>query len=63
MGDLIIEGVYYDSVDPELLKQGFGMYVTKDNVDELMTILNDQAINFDLPVNTYQATFNKKPEE
>ena len=63
VGDLIIEGVYYDSVDQRLLSQGFGMHVTKDNVGELLDILKDQAVNFDLPVNTYQATFNKTEDE
>ncbi len=62
VGDKIIQVVYYDGTEDNLLEQGFGMYVTKDNVDELIKILNDQAINFDLPVNTYQATYNKKED-
>ena len=63
VGEYIIDTVYYDKTDPELLAQGFGVYVTKDNVGDLLKILNDQAINYDLPVNTYQATFNKTEDE
>lgn len=62
VADLIIDRIYHDKVDPELLKQGFGMYVTEDNVDELTDILYAQAVNFDLPVDTYPDTINKEPE-
>lgn len=63
VGEKIIQVVYYDGTEEDLLAQGFGVYVTKENVDELLQILNDQAINFDLPVNTYGATYNKTDEE
>ena len=39
------------------------MYVTEDNVDELTDILYAQAVNFDLPVDTYPDTINKPEEE
>ncbi|MBR4174129.1 MAG: hypothetical protein IKR56_02185 [Lachnospiraceae bacterium] len=61
--DLIIDRIFYDKVDERLLSQGFGYYVTKDNVDEFMDILNDQVVNFDLPVNTYSDTLNRDPNE
>ena len=62
VADTIIDRIYNDNVDPELLKQGYGMYVTEDNVDELTDILYAQAVNFDLPVDTYPDTINKKEE-
>ena len=60
VGDLIIDTVYYDKTDPELLSQGFGMYVTKDNVSELISLLESQAENYGLPVNTYPDTLNRE---
>ena len=59
VGDKIIDAVYNGKTDPDLLAQGFGMYVTKDNKEELIKLLRDQAINYDLPVNTYTDTINK----
>ncbi len=53
VADMILERVYDDKTDERLLSQGFGYYVTKDNVDELMDILYGQAVNYDLPVNTF----------
>lgn len=58
VGDKIIDTIYYDKTDPELLDQGFGMYVTEDNKDELISMLKLQAVNYDLPVNTYSDTIN-----
>ena len=62
VADLVIERVYRGNVDERLLSQGFGFYVTKDNVDELMDILYGQAINFDLPTDTYPDTLNRDKE-
>ncbi|MCR5625923.1 MAG: hypothetical protein K6F99_01260 [Lachnospiraceae bacterium] len=53
VADKVIDRIYNDRTDERLLAQGFGYYVTRDNVDELIKILEDQAVNFDLPVNTY----------
>ena len=63
VGDRIIDCIYNGKTDEKLLAEGFGMYVTKDNVSGLITILKDQAVNFDLPVNTYSATINRTAEE
>ncbi len=61
VGDMIIDTIYHGKTDPELLEQGFGVYVTKENVGELIELLKGQAINYDLPVNTYAATYNFEP--
>ncbi len=53
VADMVIERVYEDKTDERLLSQGFGMYVTKDNVGELMDILYGQAVNYALPTNTF----------
>ena len=63
VGDMLIDTVYNGKRDDRLLSEGFGMYVTKDNVSDLITILTDQAINYDLPVNTYSDTINRVPDE
>jgi len=63
IGDKMIACMYEGKVDERLLSQGFGFYVTKDNKEELLTILRDQALNFDLPVNTYADTLNKTDED
>ncbi len=63
VADMVLDRIYRDKGDPELLEQGFGMYVTEENVDDLMDILKAQAVNFDLPVNTYPDTINKPEEE
>ncbi len=62
ISDAMIDRIYHDRGDPELLRQGFGMYVTKDNVEELTDILYEQAVNFALPVDTYTDTINKEEE-
>ncbi len=53
VADMVIDRIYNDREDERLLSQGFGYYVTSDNVGELLDILKAQAVNFDLPVNTY----------
>lgn len=63
VGDAMIGVMFYGDTDERLLSQGFGMYVTEDNVDELLSILNDQAVNFDIKVNTFKDTINKVDEE
>ncbi len=63
IGDMIIDTVYNGKTDKELLAQGFGMHVTVENVDELTDILYAQAVNFDLPTDTYPDTLNKKDDE
>ncbi len=63
VADQVIDRIYNDRGDTELLRQGFGMYVTKENVEELTDILYGQAVNFDLPVDTYPDTLNKTEEE
>ena len=59
VADEIIERIYHNKGDEELLRQGYGMYVTEENVDELTDILYEQAVNFALPVDTYPDTINK----
>ncbi|HAL31768.1 MAG TPA: hypothetical protein DIS68_06770 [Lachnospiraceae bacterium] len=61
VGDMIIDNIYYDKHDDRLLAQGFGTYVTSDNVDELIGLLKEQAVNYDLPVETYKDTVNRRP--
>ena len=39
VGDLILDAICYNKTTPELLSQGFGMFVNKDNVDDLIEIL------------------------
>ncbi|MBQ9361428.1 MAG: hypothetical protein IJT96_10390 [Lachnospiraceae bacterium] len=63
VGDMMIDVIYNGKTDERLLSEGFGMYVTEDNVDVLITTLKDQAINFDLPVNTYSDTINRTFDE
>ncbi len=53
VADMVIDRIYHDREDERLLSQGFGYYVTPENVNDLIDILKAQAINFDLPVNTY----------
>lgn len=62
IGDKMIECMYEGRVDERLLQQGFGFYVTSENKEELIRILEDQAINYDLPVNTYEHTLNKSAD-
>ncbi len=50
----VIDRVYYGKVDKKLEEQGFGVYVTRENVDDLMDILYGQAINYAFPTNTYE---------
>ena len=40
-GDLMIK-FFSDNIDEDLYSQGFGMYVTKDNVTQLIELLNSQ---------------------
>ena len=35
IGDMLIDAMINDSVDEKLYKQGFGWYITSENVDEL----------------------------
>lgn len=42
-GDLLLECLVRGVTDDELLKEGFGMLVTKDNVGELLDILKGQV--------------------
>jgi hypothetical protein len=43
VGDMIIDAIFNDQVDQQLLAQGFGYYVTKENRDALFTILKNQT--------------------
>ena len=63
VGDKMIDVMFYDKADERLLEQGFGYKVTADNVDDLLEILRAQAVNYDLPVNTYSDTLNRKESE
>ncbi|MCR5746680.1 MAG: hypothetical protein K6G03_03140 [Lachnospiraceae bacterium] len=63
VGDMIIDVIYNGKTDERLLSEGFGMYVTSDNVGELIDILKEQAVNYDLPVNTYSDTLNRGVSE
>ena len=54
IADMVIDRIFYGKKDSELEKQGFGVYVTRDNVGELMDILYNQAVDFGLPTNTFQ---------
>ena len=40
--DKLIDIMYYDKLDKDLLKQGFGYYVTADNKDDFLRILYSQ---------------------
>lgn len=42
IGDMIIDTIFHSTVDNELLSQGFGYYVTKNNKDEFIDILRNQ---------------------
>ncbi len=63
VGDMIIDVIYGNKTDERLLSEGFGVYVTPDNVNELTDILKEQAVNYDLPVNTYSDTINRKADD
>ena len=41
IGDRIIDRIWNGNADEELLKQGFGFYTDKDNIDELLEILSE----------------------
>lgn len=43
VGDMIIDRIFYGETDETLESQGFGYYTTKDNVDELMSRLEELA--------------------
>ena len=62
VGDMIVDVIYSGKTDERLLSQGFGMYVTRDNAGELIQILKDQAIDYALPVNTYEDTINRSED-
>lgn len=57
--DAMIDTMYYGWQDERLITQGFGMYVTEDNVDELIELLKGQAKNFDIEIDTYNDTINR----
>ena len=42
VGDLLISSFLYNQTDPDLLQQGFGYYVTKNNIYSLIDILKKQ---------------------
>lgn len=42
-GDLIIQAIFEDEVSEALKAQGFGVYVTKDNVEDVTALLLSQA--------------------
>lgn len=63
VGDKMIDFMFYGEDNPELRSQGFGYYVTKENKKEFLDILNAQAVNFDIAVNTYPDTLNKPAED
>lgn len=46
VGDIQIDAIFNDTVDSELYEQGFGWYVTKDNIDELLNLLREQMSQF-----------------
>lgn len=54
VADMIIDRVYNGAQDDRLYAQGFGWYVTRENVGTLMQVLYGQAVNYDLPVNTFK---------
>lgn len=60
VGNAILETMYNDWSDERLLSQGFGMYVNSENVDELIELLEEQAVNFDIEVNTYKDLIPKE---
>lgn len=41
MGDLMIDAFAYGKVDPEAYAQGFGIKVTKDNVEDLISLITN----------------------
>lgn len=41
MGDLMIDAFANGKVDPEAYSQGFGVYVTEDNIEELISLITD----------------------
>lgn len=63
VGNAMIHILQGGTPDERLLSEGFGFHVTKDNVQELMEILKDQTINYDIEINTYKDTINKPDEE
>lgn len=42
VGDILISSMLYENTDPHLLQQGFGYYVTQDNISNLINILQEQ---------------------
>ena len=62
VSNMIIDTVYYGKSDKRLLSQGFGTFVTKNNVDKVLDILYGQAVNYDLPTDTYPDIPDYKPE-
>ena len=60
LGNEIIDVIFYGKSDENLLSQGFGFHVTKENKDELLEILKNQAINYDIKINTFKDTINKE---
>jgi hypothetical protein len=42
VGDMIVNAIFNNTLDEELLRQGFGYYVTKNSRDEFFNILTSQ---------------------
>ncbi|MBO6133614.1 MAG: hypothetical protein J6P05_04695 [Lachnospiraceae bacterium] len=63
VSNMVVDTVYHGKTDERLLSQGFGVYVTKDNVDELLDILYGQAVNYDFPTDTYQDIPGYEPDD
>lgn len=63
IGDKMIEVMFENKTEDHLLEQGFGYYVTKENKEDFLQILNEQAVNFDIDVNSYADTLNKEEQE
>jgi len=43
VGDMIISAIFEDEVDETLYEQGFGWYVTSDNINELLELLQEKS--------------------
>lgn len=63
VGDSMIDIMFYGENNERLLSQGYGVYVTEDNVDELIATLKEQAKNYDIEINTFKDTLNRDRTE